>query len=165
MSEAKPMSEALTRATMLRDLVDVLIPGEGAWPSGSLAGVHGVLAMRLLELRGEDAVDELEAMLAAAGGPLAGLDEEARVGVVECLEREAPDRFALLRDTVYLAYYESPAVIRQIQALGQPYKAIPIIEGYEQAPFESERDRPRHNRGHWLGTEDVRRVDLPPEEG
>ena len=49
------VSEAIRLSTMLRDLADVLIPGEGdAWPSASLAGVHGILGMRLLEELGED---------------------------------------------------------------------------------------------------------------
>lgn len=155
-------SAAVAEATMLRDLVDVLIPGEAGWPSASLTGIHGVVAMRLMELRGEDAMSELSALIDRCGGPFAGQGEPARVAVVERLEADEPDLFALLRNATFLAYYENPAVIRQIQALGQPYHPIPHVEGYALPPFDTERDRPRHNRGHWVRTEDVRRL-LPVE--
>ena len=73
---------------------------------------------------------------------------------------EHPDLFKLLRNATYLAYYESPAVIRAIQALGQPYRAMPGRDGYPLPPFDLERDRPRHGRGHYVPTDEVRRVDL-----
>ena len=154
------MSDAAALATLLRDLVDVLIPGEEGWPAASVVGVQGVLAMRLMEVRGLLACDELEQAILAAGGPLAPLDEPGRIAVVERLEQDQPALFKLLRGAVYLGYYENPAVIRAVQGLGQPYKAVPIFEGYEQAPFDLDRDRPRHNRGHWVRTEDVRPVDV-----
>jgi hypothetical protein len=162
------MTDAAALATLLRDLVDVLIPGEEGWPAASIVGVQGVLAMRLMEVRGQDACDGLERAVLAAGGPLAPLDEAGRIAVVQRLEQSEPALFKLLRSAVYLGYYENPAVIRAVQGLGQPYKAVPIFEGYEQAPFDLDRDRPRHNRGHWIRTEDVRPVDvagLELEEG
>ncbi len=155
------MSEAVRLATTLRELVDVLIPGEGEeWPSASLAGVHGLLGFRLQELRGEGAVQALAAALDSCGGPLTALDEEGRVAVVARLEQEQPELFTAVRNAAYLAYYESPAVIPAIQALGQPYRAIPYIGGYPQEPFDPERDRPRHNRGSYIPTDEVRPVDL-----
>lgn len=154
------MSEAVRLATSLRDLVDVLIPGEGDWPSASLAGVHGLLGFRLQESRGEGAVLELAAALDRCGGPLAALDEAGRVAVVERLEVQEPALFKLARDAAYLAYYESPAVIPVIQGLGQPYRAIPYLGGYPQEPFDAERDRPRHNRGRYVPTDEVRSVEL-----
>lgn len=157
------MSTAVAEATMLRDLVDVLVPGEAGWPPASLVGIHGVVAMRLMELRGKDAVSELSALLDRCGGPLAGQDETARVAVVERLEADEPDLFALLRNATFLAYYENPTVVRQVQAQGQPYRPVPHVEGYTLPPFDPERDRPRHNHGHWVRTEDVRR--LQPVEG
>lgn len=154
------MSDAMSLATLLRDLVDVLIPGEGPWPPASVVGVQGVLAMRLMEVEGPGACDALEQAVEACGGPLAPLDEAGRIAVVERLEREQPALFKLLRTTACISYYENPAVIRAIQGLGQPYKAIPIIEGYDMTPFDPARDRPQHNRGHWIRTEDVVSVDV-----
>lgn len=154
------MSESRRLATMLRDLVDTLIPGDERWPPASLAGVQGVLAMRLLETRGEDALAELEQAIGAAGGPLDGLDSAGRKAVVGRLEAQAPGLFTLVRTATYLGYYENPAVIRQVQALGQPYQAVPIHRGYPQQPFDPARDTPRHGRGRYVPTEAVERVEL-----
>lgn len=154
------MSEAVRLSTMLRDLVDVLIPGEGDWPSGSLAGTHGILGMRLLEEQGPQALLELETALAACGGPLGPLGEDERVAVVARLENSRPKLFTLIRTATYLGYYESPSVIPQVRALGQPYDPVPILQGYHLEPFDRERDRPRHNRGHYIPTDQVKPVDI-----
>ena len=154
------MTDAVRLATMLSQLVDVLIPGSEGWPSASLAGTHGLLGFRLQEVRGEDAVRDLASTIDVCGGPLDPLDEAGRIAVVERLERERPDLFKLLRTATYLSYYESPAVIPAVQALGQPYRAMPGRDGYPQPPFDPERDRPRHNRGSYIPTDAVRRVDV-----
>ena len=86
----------------------MLIPGEGPWPSASMVGVQGVLAMRLLEAQGETGADELERALLACGGPLAPLDAEARAAVVRQFEAAEPALFKLVRNAAYLAYYETP---------------------------------------------------------
>ena len=154
------MGEALRLALMLRDLVDVLIPGEGNWPSGSLAGVHGMLGMRLLEELGETALTDLEQSLKDCGGPLEKLDEAARIDVVARLETTMPKLFTLVRTASYFAYYESPAVLPQIRSLGQPYDPVPILQGYQLEPFDRQRDRPRHNRGSYIPTDQVQPVDI-----
>ena len=154
------MRDAMRLSTMLRDLVDVLIPGEADWPSGSLAGVQGVLAMRLLEERGETALSELEAALRNCGGPLESLGEAGRVEVVAKLESASPKLFTLIRTASYFAYYESPSVLPQIRSLGQPYDPMPILKGYQLEPFDRERDRPRHNRGSYIPTDRVKPVDI-----
>ena len=154
------MSEAVRLSAMLHDLVDVLIPGEEEWPSASLAGVHGILGMRLLETMGDDALLRVEAALLASGGPLATLDEDGRVVVVTKLEALEPGLFTVIRTATYLAYYESPSVIPQVRASGQPYDPIPILKGYHLEPFDRERDRPRHNRGFFIPTDQVKPVDI-----
>jgi hypothetical protein len=158
------MSEGLRLAAMLRDLVDVLIPGRDPWPNASLAGVHGVLGMRLLEQRGEAALAELDEALAQAGGPLADKAPADQAAIVAKLEQQAADLFTLVRTATYLAYYENPAVIRVVQALGQPYRAVPARGGYPQGRFDPA-DRPQHGRGAYIATEAVRRVDLELLEG
>ena len=65
-----------------------------------------------------------------------------------------------MRTAAYLAYYESPAIVGVIATLGHAYRAMPHAGGYPVPPFDSERDRPRHGRGRWIATEEVRRVDL-----
>ena len=46
-------------AAMLRELVDVLLPGNGRFPAASDAGTHGVVADRLVAQLGETALDDL----------------------------------------------------------------------------------------------------------
>ena len=73
MSDAGPLEttpdadEALGAAggaTLLADLVETLLPGEGAWPSGRDAGVQHPLSLRLIEERGRNALPGQ-----ARGGP------------------------------------------------------------------------------------------------
>jgi hypothetical protein len=160
MTDQYSSSEALRLAQMLRDVVDTLIPGEGDWPAASLVGVHGVLGARLVEMLGENALVDVDLAIRKHGGPLAALDSAGRVNSLRQLESAEPKLFALLRTASYLAYYENPAVIVQIRSLGQPYDAVPIRRGYDIGQFDLERDRPRHNRGHFVSTPDVQRVDL-----
>ena len=154
------MTDALGLAALLRDLVDVLIPGEGAWPPASMVGVQGVLAMRLLEAQGQTAADELELELLRCGAPFDRLDADGRAEVVRRLEVGNPALFRLVRNATYLAYYEHPAVVRAVQGLGQPYQAMPGAKGYPLPAFDLEHDRPRHGRGHYIRTEDVKPLDL-----
>jgi hypothetical protein len=146
---------------MLAELVDTLIPGDGGrWPPASQVGVHGVLPGRLIEVRGPDAMGELAAAVESSGGLLEDKSAAERGEVIARLEAEHPALFTLLRNAVYLAYYESPDVIGVIQSLGHVYQAVPHAAGYPLAPFDLERDRPQHGRGRWVATDEVRRVDL-----
>jgi hypothetical protein len=146
---------------MLAAFVDTLIPGDGGhWPSASEVGVHGILPGRLVEVRGPDVVAELTAAIESCGGPLAGKNAAERARVVARLEAEHPALFTLAHNAIYLAYYESPVVIGIIQSLGHAYQAVPHAAGYELSPFDPARDRPQHGRGHWIATDEVRRVDL-----
>ncbi len=56
-------------SVLLADLVEVLLPGDGTWPSGRTVGVQGQLVLRLLEQRGKAALPEVLEALVAAGGP------------------------------------------------------------------------------------------------
>ena len=61
---------------------------------------------------------------------------------------------------IYTGYYEHPAVVAAVAALGMPYRARPVLGGYELPPFDPLHDTPRHGRGGYVRTEDVRRVEL-----
>jgi hypothetical protein len=160
MARVAVVNDAERLATMLRDLVDTMIPGDDGWPAASLVGVQGILGMRLLESRGENCLAELELALSACGGPLGPIGEADRLAVLGRLEQTEPKLFALVRTATYLAYYESPAVVCRVQSLGQPYKAVPGIEGYATTPFDIEGDRPHHGRGRYVATDEVTPVDL-----
>lgn len=153
------MPQSLAPAELVA-LVDTLVPGDGLFPAASAVGVHGVFALRWRELMGVDALALLAAALARHGGPLAGQGGDGRAAAVAMLEAAEPQLFAALRMTVYLAYYEQPAVTGQVRALGFAYNDAPLPDGYVLDPFEPSVDAPAHRRGSFVPTEAVRRVDL-----
>ena len=151
-------------AAMLRELVDVLLPGNGRFPAASDAGTHGVVADRLVAQLGETALDDLAQTIEACGGPLGPLGAAERQDVVRRFEADHPEQFETLRMIAYLSYYESPAVVRAVRSLGHVYNDAPQPDGYTMAPFD-ENDplqAPAHRRGHYVKTEDVARLDLIP---
>ena len=154
------MVEAKALAAELAALVDLLVPGDGEFPAASQIGAQAKLADRLIVMRGEGAVAELLEALDASGGPLARLDEAGRGAVLARLEGERPDYFLQVRNIVYLSYYESPAVHEVIRAMGFTYNAIPLPAGYDVGRFDPATDMPRHQRGRFVATGEVKRVDL-----
>ena len=155
---AEGMTPAASSA-LLADLVDVLLPGDESWPPARVVGVQAFVAVRLLEERGKAAFPKLVSALLAAGGPLDGLDETARVGVIRTFEQQEPDLFGWLRDAAYVAYYENPFVAEVINAKGHRYELRPHVKGYPLRRFDPARDTPRHGRGRYIPTEEVRPVD------
>ena len=151
-------------AAMLKELVDVLLPGDGRFPAASDAGSHGVVADRLVAQLGETALDDLAQTVAACGGPLGPLGSAARRAVVHRMEEAHPEQFETLRMIAYHAYYESPAVVRAVRALGHVYNDAPQPAGYAMAAFDDSDplQAPAHRRGHYVRTEDVARLDLAP---
>jgi hypothetical protein len=111
-------------------------------------------------MRGDGAVVELIQALDACGGPLAPLDQDGGRSVLARLERGLPDYFLQIRNIVYLSYYESPAVHEAIRAMGFTYNSIPLPSGYEVGRFDPATDLPGHQRGRFVATADVQRVDL-----
>lgn len=145
-------------AGMLADLVDVLLPGDASWPSGRTVGVQALLALRLLQQRGAAGLARVGQVILASGGPMDGLDEPARVALVERFAASEADLFGWVRDTAYVTYYENPFVAEVINAKGHIYKLRPHIHGYPVPRFDPERNTPRHGRGRFVPTEAVRRV-------
>jgi hypothetical protein len=154
--EDLPPSEG---AALLADLVDVLIPGGGGWPSAASIGVQGLVAMRLTEQSGELELGQIAAAIIDAGGPFDGRTPEERIQIVARFEAAQPDLFERLRAATILAYYESPFVAEAIRRLGRPYQLKPHVTGYPMTPFDFAKDTPRHGRGSYLKTADVQRVD------
>ncbi len=151
-------------AAMLRELVDVLLPGDGRFPAASDAGTHGVVADRMVAQSGETALDDLAQTIEACGGPLGPLAASERQEVVRRFETNHPEQFETLRMIAYLAYYESPAVVRAVRSLGHVYNDAPQPAGYAMASFDKTdpHQAPAHRRGHYVRTEDVTRLDLMP---
>jgi hypothetical protein len=159
------MDTTRAKAAVLADFVDTLIPGDEFWPPASTIGIQGLLAARLLDLNGEQAVEGLIAALEMCGGPFAGKSEEERVAIVEHFERDHPSLFALVREAAYFAYYENPLIVDHIRAKGHSYRARPHLSGYALPSFDIVRDKPSHQRGGYVATDSVRRVDLDAIHG
>ena len=158
------MIEPAEIAAMLRALMDVLLPGNERFPAASDAGTHGVVADRLMAQTGETALDDLAQAVADCGGPLTPLGPAERQAVVRRMEETHPEQFETLRMVSYLAYYESPAVVRAVRALGHVYNDAPQPAGYAMACFDESDplQAPAHRRSGYLRTEDVTRLDLAP---
>lgn len=145
------------RSVMMMDFADVLLPGDELFPTARDAG----LALELMaRLEADGLLGRLEQVVAAAGGSFGELDTEARRAVVARIEAEQPTLFADVLKIVYLTYYEQPAVIAAIRAMGLTYNTTPLPDGYPIEPFDPARDAPQHRRGRWIRTEDVDRVEL-----
>jgi len=151
----------------LQTLAEVLLPGDDVFPSASAVGAHGLLAERLRDRLGSDAVAGVQAKLATAadGHALAGLEPGARVAAVQRFERDEPELFAAVRNILYFSYYQAPQIVAAIRALGIPYNDAPQPLGYTMDPFDPTpgADGPLHPRGSYLATDEVIRLsDLPP---
>ena len=158
--DARHRKSAPDPSQLLSDLVDVLIPGDEGWPSGSSVGIHGVLAMRISETMSTDGLSELVQAISAAGGPLQDHSEEDRIAIIDTFSKQEPALFDWIYASSVLAYYEQPSVVAAIQALGRPYSIRPHVTGYPLAPFDHDRDRPLHGRGSFLSTDSVQPVDV-----
>jgi hypothetical protein len=147
-------------SALFADLVDELIPGDATWPRASNIGVQGIMLLRFADGDGEKDMGRLTEALLAAGAPFAGKDAAERRAIVERLEREAPALFDRLRTAAVFAYYESPIIADAIRRSGRPYHLSPHKTGYPHQAFDEARDRPRHGRGAYTPTGEVKRIDI-----
>ena len=162
MSESHLIAEAGT----LRDLVDVLIPGDELFPAASAVGAHGLLAERLRQQHGAAAIERVVAALDARadGASFSGLPPVRRVEAVRRLEEAEPWLFEAVRTILFYSYYQSPLVVRAIRALGHDYNDAPQPRGYAMTPFDPAPggNVPASPRGGYKRTDEMRRVDLGP---
>ena len=141
----------------LNALMDTLLPGGEGFPAASETGMRATFLARL---RQEDAAVPTRFVAAiAAQGNVPDSPEAWREALAR-LESLEPKLFDTLRRIAYLTYYEQPKTIAAIRALGFNYNVAPLPEGYPTEPFEPERDAPRHHRGRWIPTADVKPVDV-----
>ncbi|MEZ5670571.1 MAG: hypothetical protein R3F55_24670 [Alphaproteobacteria bacterium] len=154
------MSDHALLAAELAALCDTMLPGDARFPCATDVGAQGVAADRLRMLVGQDGLDRIVAALAIGGGPLVGAAD--RNAVVAAFERAEPALFAAVRMALFTAYYESPAVVRAVRALGHDYNDAPQPRGYVMPAFDpaDPLNAPPHRRGHFVATEAVQRVDL-----
>lgn len=140
-------------------VMDALLPGGCGFPKASETGM-GLMLLDRLRRADASLPTRLAAAVRAAGGEFDPHDEARCHAIAARIEAAEPKLFGDVRKLAYLTYYEQPAVIAAIRALGFRYNDAPLPEGYPTEPFEPARDGPRHTRGRWTRTEDVRRADL-----
>ena len=141
----------------LQALMDTLLPGGEGFPAASATGMAATFLARLRE-SDATAPARLVKAIAAQGTPPA--DPKAWREATARLEAVEPKLFDTLRRIAYLTYYEQPKTIAAIRDLGFTYNLAPLPEGYPTEPFQPERDAPRHQRGRWIATADVKPVDV-----
>ena len=141
-------SEAVLR------LAETLLPGGAGFPPFP-ATEGGPLLLRRLPA---DLGPRLLAAITARSAPPA--DAAGWTAAASRLEAVESALFTEFRKQVFLAYYEQPGVINAIRALGHPYNDAPLPDGYPAAPFDPAADSPRHGRGRWIDTDDVRPVNV-----
>lgn len=138
-------------------LMQTLLPGGAGFPSAQEAGVAPLLVERLCRADRDFPAklrNALASQVVTPDSSVSWIEAACRLEVLE------PKLFAEFRQYAYLTYYEQPLVIAAIRALGFRYNAQPLPEGYPDERFDPAGDAPGHNRGRWLKTGDVRRVDL-----
>jgi len=135
-------------------LAGTLLPGGAGFPPFADTDAGPLLLRRLGAGEAARLLDALGARGALPDQPAAWVAAASRLEAVE------PELFTGFRRQAYLAYYEQPGVIAAIRALGHPYNDAPLPDGYPDRAFDPARDTPRHGRGRWIDTDDVRPVDV-----
>ena len=138
-------------------LMATLLPGGDGFPPAQDTGMADLLAARLRQARAELPAQILAALTRHRPAPTTA---ETWTEAAARLEAVDPKLFAEFRKLCYLTYYEQPAVIDAIRALGFHYNDSPLPQGYPDEPFEPARDAPQHDRGRWRKTGEIARVDV-----
>jgi len=137
----------------LRAVVDTLLPGETAKPSGRAALPSGSAAGLDPATYAKVARSALEAIVDAAGGASAFVRaaEADRIAVLRDVERKLPVPFRTLLAPVLADYYESRAVIAAFGWRAEP----PQPRGHPLPPADEEThrrlDRVRQRGKLWRG--------------
>lgn len=135
-------SDGLRR--QLATACDALVPGDGTYPSASVAQVP-----RFIEDRASATDhDRLEQLL----GKLDLASAEAAAGSIARLEAGEPLAFAWLRELVYHGYYASRRVIAAMTDRGYDYHGAPQPLGYR---LPGTTRGPQERRGSYIRTEEV----------
>ena len=142
-----------TIAATLAAFVDAVLPGDDLFPPASAVGAQALLAERIRQRFGGSGVADVVSRLTSGG--------EMNEAIVR-LEREETELFAFLYAATSFAYYQSPAVIEAIRALGHDYKDAPQPEGYEMPKFDFTPgvNVPMNPRGTFTWTDWLEPVDV-----
>lgn len=160
-----PFASPAVQADTLRLFADVMIPGDDLFPAASKTGAHGLLAERLRETGGADAVHELVDALERHGGgvPFIAHAMSGRIRAVAALEQADSGYFAHVRSILYYSYYQHPLVVDAIRSLGFAYNDAPQPRGYALPRFDplpGGDEPPASTPGWYKRTGEVVRVDI-----
>jgi hypothetical protein len=173
MAEAGPAwTLTETERATLAAALDALLPPTGSFPPPSATGLIDDFILRRVPATSEtggdlpypridsDGLRATVAALATLVGDLDGMPE-----ALAAFEREQPAEFTALWRLAVYGYYSRPETIAAIQRdLAPQYHGAPLPLGYAHAmaawDASDPLQMPANPRGHYLRTEDVRRVDL-----
>ena len=159
------------RATLAAAL-DALLPPSGSFPAPSETGLIDDFILRRVPATGttddslpyprvdSDGICATLATLATLAGDLGDM-----TAALTAFEQEQPDELTALWRLAVYGYYSRPETIAAIQRdLAPAYHGAPLPLGYAHAiaPWDAgdPLQMPTTPRGHYIRTEDVRRVDL-----
>lgn len=158
---------------ILNAIADEIIPGGEGFPAPSSVGIGGFFK-RYVTPEGQEATwfpflgeTEFKARLDALGTDFARASSAWRVAILNSIERDEPEYFARLRDTIYLGYYSRPEVVHAINATlpaGRHYRTSPQPRGYSDVMSDWDRTLLDRVRGGYLRTEEVKPVSLEESE-
>jgi len=139
-----------TESETLRVAIDEIIPATDGMPAASEAGgveyldrlVRSEPEIRRGFERGLLLIDSASRRL--FNQDFAGLSRPRRVKVLAALEKDAPEVFSTLRDSVYEAYYTSPEVWKLIGYEFHPtIQAGPRMKPFDETVLAQVRKKPR----------------------
>lgn len=159
------------RATLAAAL-DALLPPSGSFPAPSTTGLIDDFIPRRVPATGtpngilpyprvdSDGLRAILATLATLAGDLGEMS-----AALTAFETEQPAEFTALWRLAVYGYYSRPETIAAIQRdLAPAYHGAPLPLGYAHAiePWDASDplQMPVNPRGHYIRTEDIRRVDL-----
>lgn len=157
---------------VLATVADQLIPGGDGFPAPSQAGVVPFLARYIAPIGQPNKwypfleESDVRGRLDGLGEAFLGKNVDDQIETLRGLERDEPEFFGRLRDLVYHAYYSRPAVVQAINErlpAGRDLRVAPQPYGYSDTIIDWDDELLSRVRGTYKRTEDVVRIELPPD--
>ena len=152
------MKPPVQRARILQALVQVMLPGDDDFPSGAAVGVQGKLADRLFDQEGEKTLDEVLDALAGLADAAPGEPQRAIVAGFEASRARSSSRWSAASPTSPTTRARSCR--KRSAASASPTTRHRCRRATAFGGFDMATDRPTHGRGHYVPTDQVKRVDL-----
>lgn len=120
--------------TRIENLLEILIPASDGHPSAAEAISSESLIADVSRLYDYSLIEK---MLSTLPDNLAEMDVDLAESEVSKCESSFPKEFAMLLNAVYIAYYESPAVLRRVNEKTGYNTSPPQPAGYSLEEFEA----------------------------